>query len=71
MGSTAFVLEPRAVDMLPVTVMFARRAAIYHHELCQAILRGMKAQMISDCTLRHGEASANIVMHDGDDEFYA
>ena len=49
----------------------ARRAAIYHHELCQPILRGMKAQMHLDGTFRHGEAGANIVMHDGDDEVHA
>ena len=34
----------------------AHRAAIYHHELCQAILRAMKAHMILDGTFRHGEA---------------
>ena len=49
----------------------ARRAAIYHHELCQAILRGMKAQIILDGTFRRGEAGADIAMHDGDDEVHA
>ena len=49
----------------------ASRAAIYHHDLCQAILRGMKAQMILDGAYRHGEAGANLVMRDGDDELHA
>ena len=49
----------------------ARHAAIFHQEMCETILKGMKAQMVIDGTYRRGEAGANIVMMEGDDEVCA
>ena len=46
MGGIALVLGPRAVDMLCVNGKVARRAAIDHHELCEANRLGMKAQIV-------------------------
>jgi hypothetical protein len=50
----------------------AQRAAIFQDELCLAILRGIKRQLISDKRMRPGEAyivqESEAIMLDGDDE---
>ena len=50
----------------------AQRAAIFQDELCIAILRGFKRQLLRDRRMRHGEVGLTQheegVMHDGDDE---
>ena len=49
----------------------AQRAAIFQEELCLAILRGIKDQLLNDRRMRNGELSMvdlDGVMMDGDDE---
>ena len=50
----------------------AQRAAIFQDELCIAILRGFKRQLLRDRRMRHGEVGLTQheegIMHDGDDE---
>ena len=45
----------------------ARRAAIYHDDLCDAILKGFSKQMRFDRRMRDGEIGLNIAMYEGDD----
>ena len=50
----------------------AQRAAIFQDELCLAILRGLKCQLIADRRMRHGDVgvvlNAEGIMMDGTDE---
>ena len=49
----------------------ARRAAIFQEEMCMAIIRGLKDQLLADRRLMIGETSlvdAEGVMTDGDEE---
>ena len=45
----------------------AKRAAIYHDRMCEAILRGISSQMRADRRVHDGEIGTNIVMTSGND----
>ena len=68
LGKGGFCSRPMGGRQALCNGKVARLAAIYHQVMCEAILIGMKRQMIKDGTFVHGEAGPNIAMTDGDAE---
>ena len=67
-GRKGFCTRPQGGRHQDCLGKVARRAAIYSDEMCEAILSGMKAQLVSDRRARDGEIGVHCVMDDGDDE---
>ena len=64
-GKHGLCSRPRGGAHVPCQGMVARRAAIFQDELCEAILRGLRNQMIADRRARAGEVGIHAVMLDG------